>query len=200
MSEVATVGKLKSSSSKYLTTLSDAELEEKASKRLRIGNPLHILGFVPMVGSLPVAALWSNSSFGSLGPILALSMVGVGAVSTFVGLVIGDKSKKYSKALKARKTEEERALLREWQLATVAELKERFSIDFEIFDLEGLKYPREDPTTKATVRYGTIEKLIENSEGEGARLEQLTLIWSNGEPRILRAVTELRDINGGMLK
>lgn len=194
MSDVATVGTLKSVSPKRdLSTLSNSELEVKARKGTLQGHILEYSGYPLVVGSLPVAIATGS-------PLLSFSVIALGAVASFVGISIGTRSGKYSDTLETRNAEEERARLKDWQDTTIANLKDRFAIDFDIQDLRGLDYPREAPATNSTVRYGTIEKLIENSEGEGARLEQLTLVWSNGEPRILRAVTELRDINGGAIR
>lgn len=78
-----------------------------------------------------------------------------------------------------------------WRKTTIESLRDRFAVDLTVEEFDELRYPRELPTAEKTIRYGSIDKYISLEDGNGA-LQQVTLIWAEGEMKLLTTrLTEL---------
>ncbi len=168
--------------------LSDEQLakKEKRYDLLGMGGFLSALA-TPALSAIPVA---------QLGFVLSIAgAAGVAATLLSGALVYAHLGNNYSNARKLRRTRARQD--RESQL--ISELKDRFSIELSPAELSRLQYPDAEHDVDGTVRYGTIDRMIQSADGDN-RLEQITLVWSDGKFHILRQANAFKSVEGGELR
>ncbi len=164
---------------------SDRQLERK-EKLTSIGGGLLIASsFGSILAGGAASLLMLKYGDGSMLTSLGLMLLGpLPSVGGLTALILRSNSRvRAMKLREARKIED-------WERESTSRLKELFDLELDGDELKRLGYPRVLPEGGGTIRYGTIEKLIIDPE-LGKRLEELTLIWSDGEFHILRTVTDL---------
>lgn len=146
-----------------------------------------LLGMSTMFGSLiasPIVGLGlavQGAGFGvTMGSTFGLTAILLGGM-----LLSAHRGLNYTNARRLReiRAKEDR------EAHLIADLNERFAIKLSSDEVLQLQYPLESPQSNRTIRYGTIDRMTQDPEGESARLEQITLVWSGGEFHLLRSTT-----------
>lgn len=155
-----------------------------ASAALTFGPPF--LG-VPILSMLDLSG---TAGFIGFGAVVGSMVSGLGVF--FLGAL------PYSDAGDRREKLERANALHRWRQDVAEKLSSRFAVELTAADVENLNYPLEDPEKSQLVRYGTIQKLLKDSE-DNISLEKVTLIWDENEFKLLRDATNLRELNGKAL-